>query len=51
VIILPDANADKSYIYSATRAGSKKNIEPVKQVAELTEFSIPGGQAMQIKWK
>jgi hypothetical protein len=51
VILLPDTTADKSYAYTATPAGSKKNIEPVKQGAELTEFSVAGSQAIQIKWK
>lgn len=51
VIVLPDANAAKSYEYTATGGGGKKALEPVKQSSELTEFNVLGGQALHIKWQ
>ena len=51
VIVVVDENAEKKYVYSATADGSKTTLEPVNQRSELTEFSVPGGQALKINWK
>ena len=51
VMVIPDADASKAFVYTATADGSKNALGPIKQIQELTEFSVPGGQVLKISWK